>query len=215
MCLDNHYIIIYSDYSCGKRIGYHIQDTENKTQEVIKVINKLKKENSKLNFGLHFLQTEAETWASVIESDSFFKDIYITSSLKELKNLIKKSVIINNNDIFKIYEWSKLKKEENNKIDKENIIDYSINSSSFFKDKQNINIIFNKIYKVIEKKDKNNNDTFEINKYDKLKKEKINKISEEKNFPSSNLFFEDKPNINDLSNKIYKVIEKNNKLNKL
>lgn len=164
MCqLYNHYVIIYSDYNEGRRIGYHIKDTKNKIQEVTAAINKLKKEDPKLNFGLHFLQTESETWASVVESDSFFKDIYIAETLKELKKMIKKSLIIDNDDILKIYEWDKLRKEKKDNIDKEKIIDYSINSSSYFKNDKSIPIILKLVEETIKKKEKKDDKEIKLN----------------------------------------------------
>lgn len=150
----NHYILIYSDYSQGKRIGYHISDTEDKTELMSEIIEKLKKEYFKLNFGLHFLQNESDTWESVVEYDNFFEDIYIVKSVNQLRKRIKKSLIIRDSDIFKIYEWEKYKKENKEKSENEKIIDYSIDSSSYFKITKDVPSFLQSINNIIKNKEK-------------------------------------------------------------
>ncbi len=83
-----HCIFIYSDYVSGKRIGYHLQDTDGLIliKNTKKLEEELKKENPDIKCGVYFLKTESDTWDSVIEKDSFFKDVKI---IKSKKNFFK------------------------------------------------------------------------------------------------------------------------------
>lgn len=87
----NHFIILSSSYTTGKRIAldYIIKDSKD---DVIFAIKKIKEKcGYDVSFSTHSIITEKTDWSSVIESDLFFKDVEVIDDLDEFINLINQS----------------------------------------------------------------------------------------------------------------------------
>lgn len=87
----NHFIILSSSYTTGKRIAldYIINDSKD---DVIYAIKKIKENcGYDVSFSTHSIITETAEWNSVLESDSFFKDIEVIDDLDKFINLINES----------------------------------------------------------------------------------------------------------------------------
>ncbi|MFD3158023.1 Panacea domain-containing protein [Haloimpatiens sp. FM7330] len=98
-----HLIIIYSDYSYGKRIAYHnVYESVDKIKSFFKMFEQLKGEFRHINFGFHHVQTNNKSWKSVFEYDGFFSDVELVSSLEDFKKLVKNDTTIDPVDIAKL-----------------------------------------------------------------------------------------------------------------
>ncbi|QQK76762.1 DUF4065 domain-containing protein [Salicibibacter cibarius] len=72
-----HFILLHSDYSEGKRIAFHQMHTSvHGLKEFKKLVDELKSFFPELSFGFHHVKTDAKTWESVVEYDKFFEDVF-------------------------------------------------------------------------------------------------------------------------------------------
>lgn len=98
----NHYIIVASAYSIGKRIaldytGYRFK--KDLIQQDIDYI--IEKCGNDVAISSHSIQTESESWDSVEKKDHFFKDVKLVNDKKEFVNLLLKDRELKGIDIAK------------------------------------------------------------------------------------------------------------------
>lgn len=86
-----HYIILSSSYSKGERIALdYIIDTKIGYMKFQEILNKITNECGKdVSVSTHFIQTDSESWESVIEKDYFFKNVKVIDGVEEFIKLIK------------------------------------------------------------------------------------------------------------------------------
>lgn len=79
-----HFIAMLSDFSGGRRFGWHYS-SEGKldTKKIELFMRRVKEECGDVQFGIHKLTTDDTSWGSVIEKDSFFADVIITDSIDD------------------------------------------------------------------------------------------------------------------------------------
>lgn len=76
-----HFVAILSHYKEGMRIGWHYSNECKLDKEVLQTfLSRVKKKCGDIHLGIHKLSTESVTWESVVEKDSFFSDIIVTTS---------------------------------------------------------------------------------------------------------------------------------------
>lgn len=100
--MTTHYIIMSSSYSKGQRIAldYFLEEKSlDKLREAVSIITE--KCGKDVSISTHFIQTDSESWRSVIEKDHFFKDFYVCKSMKEFISLIKQDRQLKGLDIAK------------------------------------------------------------------------------------------------------------------
>lgn len=84
-----HYIIIVSDFSGGRRFGWHYSSTEKLDKEYIEAsLNKIKKKCGNVQYGIHKLSTDSPDWNSVVEKDSFFRDVIVTHDIEKFIEVV-------------------------------------------------------------------------------------------------------------------------------
>lgn len=104
-----HYIIMSSSYSKGKRIALDYIVHEDEYMKLKEVMSKIIKKCGKdVSVSTHFVQTDSESWNSVVKKDYFFKNVELISTIEEFIKLIKKDRILNGLDVAK-YILSKVK----------------------------------------------------------------------------------------------------------
>lgn len=82
-----HFIAVRSVYSRGLRIAWHYSD-EDFDNSVIKDFLKLfKSKHGDLQLGIHRIATDSIEWESVVESDSYFKDVIPISKATTFVNV--------------------------------------------------------------------------------------------------------------------------------
>lgn len=100
-----HLIVLSSSYKLGKRIAIHLLDTEDDLVTLDGITNlDIFKYCSVYN-----VETDSDTWDSVVEYDGFYEDIYICTSSKEFVDLINADRDISVFDLSK-YILASLKK---------------------------------------------------------------------------------------------------------
>lgn len=86
-----HFIILSSSYTTGKRIALDYIVTDSK-DNVISAITKIKEKcGYDTPFSTHSIITKTAQWDSVVESDSFFKEVEVIDDLDNFIDLINKS----------------------------------------------------------------------------------------------------------------------------
>lgn len=104
-----HFIVISSSYSDGKRIAFHQAMDDNSSFEPSDIIKNIQSEcGEDVSIAVHFLETESSDWISVVQKDSFFKDIEVIYSVSDFIDKIKKDRVLNGLDVAK-YILSKVK----------------------------------------------------------------------------------------------------------
>ncbi|MCC3358962.1 Panacea domain-containing protein [Bacillus sp. REN16] len=84
-----HYIIIVSDYAGGRRVGWHYSSDARLDKDYIETsLKKVKKYCGPVQYGIHKLSTDSTDWDSVVEKDSFFKDIFVTQDIDRFIEVI-------------------------------------------------------------------------------------------------------------------------------
>ncbi|MDQ0353032.1 putative phage-associated protein [Alkalibacillus filiformis] len=72
-----HFILLHSDYSEGKRIAFHqVHKSVDGLKDFKELTDTLKSYYPELSFGFHHVKTDAKTWESVVEYDKFFEDVF-------------------------------------------------------------------------------------------------------------------------------------------
>lgn len=98
----NHYIIVSSAYSIGKRIALDYTGNRFKKdliqQDIEYIIEKCGKD---VAISSHSIQTESESWESVEKKDQFFKNIKLVNDKKEFANILLKDRTLKGIDIAK------------------------------------------------------------------------------------------------------------------
>ena len=78
-----HFIAVMSHYEEGQRIGWHYASEGKLDKEYIdSFFQKVEKRCGPVQFGIHKLSTKETSWNSVVEKDSFFKDIAISPDME-------------------------------------------------------------------------------------------------------------------------------------
>lgn len=79
-----HLIVLSSSYKLGKRIAIHLLETKEDLDTLDRIVGlDIFKYCSVYN-----VETDSDTWRSVVEYDGFYEDIYICSEPKEFVDLI-------------------------------------------------------------------------------------------------------------------------------
>ncbi|WP_283749714.1 Panacea domain-containing protein [Bacillus mycoides] len=77
-----HFIAVMSHYSDGRRIAWHYSDEGKLDKEVIQgFLKRVRKKCGEVQLGIHKLATDSQKWDSVLEKDSFFKDVFQTRDI--------------------------------------------------------------------------------------------------------------------------------------
>lgn len=79
-----HLIVLSSSYKLGKRIAIHLLDIK----EDLDTLDKVMDLDIFKYCSVYNVETDSDTWDSVVEYDSFYEGIYICSELKEFVDLI-------------------------------------------------------------------------------------------------------------------------------
>ena len=104
-----HYIIMSSSYSKGKRIALNNLVKEKDYIELKEIVQDIIKKCGKdVSLSTHFVQTDSESWESVIEKDHFFKGVEVINSKEKFIELIQKDRTLKGLDVAK-YILSKVK----------------------------------------------------------------------------------------------------------
>lgn len=95
-----HLIIMSSSYSKGMRIALDLCREDLTSQNIIYTITKIKAEcGNDVSLSSHFIYAASESWASVIKSDPFFKNVHIANSVESFIKLIKRDLELKGVDI--------------------------------------------------------------------------------------------------------------------
>jgi len=77
-----HFILTVSDFLEGRRFAWHYASEEKLDKKIIEAsLEKIRKHCGDVQFGIHKLSTGSVKWESVVDKDSFFKDMIITKNL--------------------------------------------------------------------------------------------------------------------------------------
>ena len=79
-----HLIVLSSSYKLGKRIAIHLLDTE----EDLVTLDGITNLDIFKYCSVYNVETDSDTWDSVVEYDGFYEDIYICTGSKEFVDLI-------------------------------------------------------------------------------------------------------------------------------
>ncbi|WP_436871302.1 Panacea domain-containing protein [Bacillus safensis] len=112
-----HFIAIISDFSGGRRIGWHYSSEDRLDKEYIsEFFETVKKKCGKVQFGIHKLSTDSTSWESVTKKDSFFGDVAVTGDITSFIEVISRDKELTAYDVakfvlsFKPYSHLKLQK---------------------------------------------------------------------------------------------------------
>lgn len=104
-----HYIIISSSYSKGKRIALSNLVKEKDYLELKRIVQDIIEKCGKdVSLSTHFVQTDSESWESVIEKDHFFKGVEVIESKEKFIKLIQQDRTLRGLDVAR-YILSKIK----------------------------------------------------------------------------------------------------------
>ncbi|MFP7452730.1 DUF4065 domain-containing protein [Bacillus altitudinis] len=109
-----HFIAIVSDFSGGRRYGWHYASNQEFDKELIKLfMTRMEKECGHVQIGIHKLITDDTTWDSVVKMDSFFDDIIITNKIEDFVEVVSNDQQLSAYDVAKfilsLYPVSHLK----------------------------------------------------------------------------------------------------------
>lgn len=98
-----HFLILSSSYSTGKRIAMHYIIDEQMNSEMltseVKTIKELCGET--VSISTHYIETDSPAWESVVEKDSFFEGVRVVETLVGFVNLISADRVLKGLDIAK------------------------------------------------------------------------------------------------------------------
>jgi len=99
-----HFIVIASSYSEGKRVGFHMTAPEGKLDTVFiqDILDRLQDINRD-DVGIHSFTTDDSTWESVLELDSFFEDVVVCEDFDEFEKILKSDLELSSIDIAKFF----------------------------------------------------------------------------------------------------------------
>ncbi|MDN8592007.1 DUF4065 domain-containing protein [Paenibacillus sp. 11B] len=96
-----HFVAILSDYIGGQRVGWHYASEGKLDREIVaEFMNKVEK-CGHTTLGIHKLSTDSISWTSVVEKDSFFKDVLVSEDMEVFIRQITASKELNVHDIVK------------------------------------------------------------------------------------------------------------------
>lgn len=98
-----HCIIMSSSYSEGTRIAIDYCLKPEDTAETLKRrIDKITSQcGNDVSISSHYIQTESESWNSVVKKDAFFKDVKVINSMDEFISLIQQDRELKGIDVAK------------------------------------------------------------------------------------------------------------------
>ncbi|MDT2265877.1 hypothetical protein P7H12_23010 [Paenibacillus larvae] len=83
-----HFVAIMSNYVKGMRIGWHYLLQRGNLIALIKqFMSRVEEKYSDAQLGIHKIATDSVTWRSVVEKDSFFEDVFVTTDIENLLGL--------------------------------------------------------------------------------------------------------------------------------
>lgn len=97
-----HIIAISTSYVLGIRIAWHYADNKISPSVLQKLSKKTKSILGSPEYSIHKLNTDSKSWSSVIEKDSFFKDLTVFESLDDFLNAINSDKQVTALDIAKL-----------------------------------------------------------------------------------------------------------------
>lgn len=106
-----HYIIMSSSYTDGTRIALDITETTRllNSEAIEKIIQEIKQSCGKdVPLSTHLIETNSESWESVIQYDPFFEGVECSKAVKDFSEKIKKGRILTGLDVA-TYILSKIK----------------------------------------------------------------------------------------------------------
>ncbi len=107
--MTTHYIIMSSSYSKGKRIALSNLVKEKDYLELREIVQDITSKCGKdVSLSTHFVQTDSESWESVVEKDHFFKGVEVIESKEKFIELIQKDRTLKGLDVAR-YILSKVK----------------------------------------------------------------------------------------------------------
>lgn len=103
-----HFIIMSSAYSKGARIALDLYGENLNFSTIEATVNKIKEQCGKdVSLSMHFIDTTSERWASVTESDPFFKGVSVFKNIDTFIDLIKKGLTLKGIDVAKFISSKK------------------------------------------------------------------------------------------------------------
>lgn len=105
-----HYIIMSSSYTDGTRVALDITDVSQLNSDAIaKIIEEIKQScGEDVPLSTHLIETESESWESVVKYDPFFEGVERVPSVSDFSEKIKKDRVLTGLDVA-IYILSKIK----------------------------------------------------------------------------------------------------------
>lgn len=99
-----HFIVVASAYSEGKRVGFHMSAPEGKLDnDKIKSILDRLKEINRDDVGIHSFTTDDSTWESVLKLDSFFEDVMVCEDFEDFEKIVQSDLKLSSIDIAKFF----------------------------------------------------------------------------------------------------------------
>ncbi len=98
-----HFLILSSSYSEGKRIAMHyIVDEKMDAQLLIDEVRKVKEHcGETVSISTHFIETDSDSWQSVVDKDAFFENVTVVETLFQFINLITNDRLLTGLDVAK------------------------------------------------------------------------------------------------------------------
>ncbi|CAM3813282.1 MULTISPECIES: Panacea domain-containing protein [Paenibacillus] len=96
-----HFVAILSDYTEGRRIGWHYASEDKLDRDVIREFMEAVEACGHTQLGIHKLSTDSIKWSSVVEKDSFFKDVLITKDKNAFLKQVTAGKELNVHDVTK------------------------------------------------------------------------------------------------------------------
>lgn len=96
-----HFIAISSLYSKGFRIAWHYSADKYDQVVVQDFLNRVNKKFGDIQLGVHVINTDSVSWASVENSDSYFKDIIVLKDQEDFISHISRDQSLSALDIAK------------------------------------------------------------------------------------------------------------------
>lgn len=103
-----HFILMSSSYKEGIRIALDFTAVQLDSQYILSQIEKIKQAcGANVSLSTHFIDAKHSSWDSVVEADSFFKDVVVVNTVDEFIALVKADLSLTGLDVAK-YILSKI-----------------------------------------------------------------------------------------------------------
>ncbi|MED1404270.1 DUF4065 domain-containing protein [Bacillus mycoides] len=97
-----HFIAVMSHYSHGRRIAWHYSADSRLDKEFIQsFFSRVDRQCGEVQLGIHKLSTESTSWDSVVQKDSFFKDVYRTQDIDTFIGMVIRDQELSPTDVSK------------------------------------------------------------------------------------------------------------------